>query len=91
MQEVYKNKEEYLKNAVAKVVSRLRSQKDVSCNKLGDEYELDDTTIGRIEKGRVNVKLVTLWRLAEALDIDMLELVKLIKAELPPGFKLMDE
>lgn len=79
----YKNNKTYLlAEAVGCVIKELRIQQKYSINKFANEYSLDIGNTSRIEKGAIDVKLVTLWKIAEALSIKPSELIKLIEEKL---------
>ena len=55
---------------------------DLTQEKLADELDVDVRYLQRIERGTVNVGLLTLARLASALDVTPGTLLR--KATLPP-------
>lgn len=62
-----------------------------SINSVAHEYGLDVGNISRIENGVTEVKLVTLWKLADAYEIPLSVLIKKIEAALPKDFHLYEE
>ena len=62
-----------------------------SINNVAHEYGLDVGNTSRIENGLIEVKVVTLWKLAEAYGITLSELIKLIESKLPKNFHLFEE
>lgn len=58
----------------------------VSINQFAHEYDLDVGNTSRVEKGSIDVKFVTLWKISEALQINLSELIKLVENELKPDF-----
>lgn len=62
-----------------------------SINSVAHEYGLDVGNISRIENGVTEVKLVTLWKLAEAYEIPLSVLIQKIEAALPKDFHLYEE
>lgn len=82
----------HLRLKIGAVLKSLRSNKTtLSCNKLEEEFELGRGSLNRIENGLVDCKLITLWKIAEALDIKPSELIKKLEDELGNDFKLTDE
>lgn len=62
-----------------------------SINSVAHEYGLDVGNISRIENGVTEVKLVTLWKLADAYEIPLSILIQKIEAALPKDFHLYEE
>lgn len=62
---------------VGKRIKNIRESKGLSQVELVGKMqgEIDPTNISRIEAGRTNPTLFTLFRLAEALEVDITELV----------------
>ncbi|WDE02548.1 helix-turn-helix domain-containing protein [Thalassomonas actiniarum] len=54
---------------------QIRNEKDISQEALADKAGLTRSYIGRIDRGRINVSLATLYKLAEALEISPKELL----------------
>lgn len=62
-----------------------------SINSVAHEYGLDVGNISRIENGVTEVKLVTLWKLADAYEIPLSVLIQKIESALPKDFHLYEE
>ena len=56
-------------NTVGSIITELRSSKNLSINKFAHEYGLDVGNTSRVEKGSIEVKLVTFWKIAEAITV----------------------
>ncbi|MDY6026470.1 helix-turn-helix transcriptional regulator [Bergeyella zoohelcum] len=71
-------KSEILKK-VGKKIKEVRESKGLSQVELVGKMqgEIDPTNISRIESGRTNPTIFTLFRLAEALEVDITELVNI--------------
>ena len=66
------------KKLLAKLGARLnelRTEKELSLRKLSYISNLDYSTIGKIEKGQVNITFTTLVELAKALEVELLEIL----------------
>ena len=63
----------------------------VSINQFAHEYDLDVGNTSRVEKGSIDIKFVTLWKIAEALHIKTSELVSLLEGELGENFCFYEE
>lgn len=57
-------------------IKQLRKEKGFSQEKLAHLAELDRTYIPGIEKGERNVSLIVIQKLAKALDVEPVELLK---------------
>lgn len=71
-------KSEILKK-VGKKIKEVRESKGLSQVELVGKMqgEIDPTNISRIESGRTNPTIYTLYRLAEALEVKVIELVEI--------------
>lgn len=78
-----------LLNALAKVMRKLRGKKSQFI--LGSEYEISTSIISNAERGLKDPQLTTLYKLSEAYNIPFDEFIKLIMAELPEGFSLLEQ
>lgn len=69
-------KSEILKK-VGKRIKEVRESKSLSQVELVGKMqgEIDPTNISRIESGRTNPTIYTLYRLAEALEVKIIELI----------------
>jgi transcriptional regulator with XRE-family HTH domain len=73
------NKSELLK-LVGKRIQNLRLSKGLSQVDLVGKMEgdIDTTNISRIESGRTNPTLHTLYRISQALEVELSDLLKII-------------
>lgn len=63
-----------LKN-IGKIIKGLRKDKGLSQEKLAELCYMSRNAIGSIERGEVNVPVLTLYKIAEALKIEPYELL----------------
>jgi transcriptional regulator with XRE-family HTH domain len=56
-------------------LSRLRKQKKLSLRELSYACNVDNSKISKIEKGKVNITFNTILQLAEALEVNVSELM----------------
>ncbi|SJM50242.1 helix-turn-helix domain-containing protein [Gulosibacter sp. 10] len=70
---------------VGKRISALRAERHISQQDLGELADIHFTNIGKIERGEVNPTLVTLLRIAVALEVDVGELIQGLSAEALPS------
>ena len=74
------------------LIKQLRlTRTNLSGNKLANEYDIGNGNISRIQNGAVDCKLITIWKIAEALNIKFSDLAKMLEDELGEEFKLIDE
>lgn len=76
---------------VGAMITELRTNKNLSINKFAHEYGLDVGNTSRIEKGSIEVKLVTFWKIAEALEISPSKLLRIIELRLGKEFHFYEE
>lgn len=62
-----------------------------SINNVAHEYGLDVGNTSRIENGLIEVKVVTLWKLAEAYGIPLSKLIEIVENKMPKNFHFFDE
>jgi len=60
--------------AFGKNLRRIRKEKDLSMEALANLAEIELSQIYRIETGKINCKLITILRIAKALEIDSRDL-----------------
>ncbi len=82
----------HLAKIIGQVVGELRVKNGKgSINKFAHEYDLDVGNTSRIENGLTDAKVVTLWKIAEALGMPLSEVIKNIEAKLGKDFHFYDE
>lgn len=62
----------------------------ISLNKFAREYDFDRGNLSKIENGILNCRLVTAWKISEALGIKFSEFVKILEDNLEENFTLID-
>jgi len=62
--------------ALGEAIRRVRLSKDISQERLALLAEVDRSYVGRVERGDNNVAVLTLFRLAGALDISISKLMQ---------------
>ena len=68
------NKEEVIKSVGLKI-REIREGKDISIMTLADKLDIEYNNMIRIEKGRTNPTLGTLYGIAQALDVKLIDIV----------------
>ena len=87
MQEI--DNKQILLNSLAKCTQELRGDKSQFI--LASEYEISTSIISTIERGLKDPQLTTVFKLAEALNIEPYEFIKRIQDGLPKDFSLTDK
>lgn len=87
----FNEKYKELFSATGKVIKRLRQKKGLTVNLLAYENDLQKSLISRLENGRNEPKLASLWKIAEALNIRPSDFVKEIEKELPRDFYFIEK
>ena len=89
----YKNdKTLQLIKALGKIIKRYRIENTgKSLNTFSYEYELSPGNLSRIENGQIEPKIVMLWRISEALNIPLSEIIKQLELEMNDSFSIADK
>lgn len=81
-----------LSKVIGTVLKELREKvPNRSINNVAHEYGLDVGNTSRIENGLIEAKVVTLWKLAEAYDIPLSQLIKFVEDKIPKGFHFFED
>ena len=75
MPNLSKNRQDPVLVALGVALRRIRLEKSISQEKLALLAEVDRSYVGRVERGDNNVAMLTLVRLAGALDISLSDLM----------------
>ena len=82
----------YLRKILGKTIKDLREKETgLSGNKFANEYELGNGNLSRIENAVTDCKVITAWRIAEALGLKLSDLIKRVENSVGNDFKLTDE
>lgn len=76
MPNLSRNRQDPALLALGKAIRRIRLSKEVSQEKLALLAEVDRSYVGRVERGDNNVAVLTLVKLAHALDISIAQLMQ---------------
>ena len=66
---------------IGKTIRKLRNLKDWSQDKLAEKSTLDKSFIGRVERGEMNISILSLGQVAATLGVTIRELVNLAYEE----------
>lgn len=75
MPNLSKNRQDPILVALGDAIRRTRLEKGISQEKLALLAEVDRSYVGRVERGDNNVAVLTLARLAKALEVSMRDLM----------------
>ncbi len=94
MQYVRKNSDPQ-KDCLLKIIGELIHEKRIAQKKgillFSYEYDISNSSIAMLEKGKRDVQITTLWKLANALGMTFSEFIKEVESRLPDDFKLIDD
>lgn len=80
----------YLREKIADVIKIKRLEKEASGNKFANEYDIGNGTLYRIENALIDCKIITLWKIAEALDMKLSDIIKIVEDSVGEDFHLTD-
>jgi transcriptional regulator with XRE-family HTH domain len=76
MPNLSRNRQDPILVALGGAIRRIRLSKDISQEKLALLAEVDRSYVGRVERGDNNVAVLTLARIAGAMEISVSELMQ---------------
>jgi transcriptional regulator with XRE-family HTH domain len=74
-----------VRQLVGQNVRKLRLDRDMSQEAVAELMGVDRAYVSALELGHRNPTIITLWQVAEALDVDLRELVEPVSAPRPSG------
>ena len=90
MQGAKKNNIEKLSKTIGQIIERHRLEQGKTAYAVSAECGIRKSTWRYAELG-IDLRLSTLWRISEGLEVDILELIKELKNELGQNFSLLDD
>lgn len=94
MQYIRKNidpKKQQLLNVIGELIKEKRINQNKGILLFSYEYDISNSSISLLEKGKRDVQVTTLWKLANAFGMSFSEFAKEVESRLPDGFKLIDD
>ena len=88
--EILNDKKAILLKAIGKVVLSERNKQNKGINKFSFEYDIGNGLLSRLEHGKTDTQISTLWKIANALDINFSDFAKKIEENLPKNFNFYD-
>ncbi len=76
MPNLSRNRQDPVLVALGAAIKRIRLEKEISQERLALLAEVDRSYVGRVERGDNNAAILTLARLAKALDISIADLMQ---------------
>ena len=90
MQTDIDNKDILLSN-IGKIIHQERCKLGKGINVFSFEYDIGNGLLSKLEKGKADTKITTLWKLANAFGYKCSDFIKLIEKELPENFDFYSE
>ena len=85
------NKSELFKKALGEIILETINNSGKSISTFAREYDFDRGNLSKITRGQLGCRMETVWRIAEAGNIDFIEFSKRLKHKLGNDFSLIDE
>lgn len=80
------------KKVLGMLVHEIReTEPKITMTQLAYQYEINKSTLSRLEKGMLDSRISTLWKIAEARGMKFFEFALRLEKELGEGFMFMDE
>lgn len=86
---IEKNKK-ILLTTIGKIIHQKRTNLSKGINKFSFEYDIGNGLLSRLEKGKTDTQITTLWKLANAFEIKFSDLAIEIEKELPKNFNFYE-
>ena len=90
MQDRNNEKAQELIKALGSIIQKHRKEQGKSIYKISAEAELPKATWREIEIGKNNFRFITLWKIAEGLDIPLDNLIKELSEKVGEDFSLSE-
>lgn len=89
--ENYKEHKKYICGLLGLVIKRLRQSKTKSISRISDEFSIPKSGWADIERGDADLQFTSLWRIAEALEMPLSDLISRLEKELPENWSFVDK
>ena len=90
MQRHSKNSKKLTKS-LGDLIRKTRKNKGISCTKFAYQYDIDKGNLNRIENGLIDCKFTSLWKISEALEIKLSDLISSLEKDLENDFKIIED
>jgi len=85
------DKKKILLDTIGEFVKNRRKELNKGILLLSYEYDIPNTSLAQLEKGKRDVQITTLWKLSEALGMKFPDFISEICAKLPENFKMLED
>ena len=85
---IVQEKKEAILKELGSIVFEHRKKINKGINIFSYEYDIGNGLLSKLEKGQIDTKITTLWKLANAFGYKCSDFVKLIEEKLPTDFNL---
>ncbi len=77
---------------LGEVVRKIRKEKtSISLNQFAREYDIDRGNLSKLENGVMNCRVVTLYKISQALGVKFSELAAILEENLDSDFSLIED
>lgn len=80
----------YILGSIFKDIRENKSE-TTTRNKLEDEYGLGKNTVQRVEDALYDCKIITAWKISEALGVKLSDIIKAVEEKLDKNFSLIEK
>jgi len=91
MQHVNTKKAQIIIDTLAQIIREERTKLNKSQRLICDEYEIQRSLLSRIESGKNEPMLISLWTISEALGIKLSTIIEKLENKLPTDFVLLED
>ncbi len=94
MQYIRKNldpQKQLLLNVIGELIKEKRQLQNKGILLFSYEYDISNSSIALLEKGKRDVQITTLWKLANAFGMSFSEFIIEVEKRLPEDFKLIED
>ena len=85
------DKKELLLKTIGEIIKEKRLEQKKGILLLSYEFDISNSSIIALEKGKRDVQISTLWKISKALNMSFGEFIKQVEDLLPKGFKMIDD
>ncbi len=85
------DKKALLLKIVGEIIKEQRQAKNKGILLHAYEYDIPSSSLSLIEKGKRDIQLSTLWKIANSFDMTMGEFISIVEKKLPKDFQIIDD
>jgi len=91
MQHLNSEKSQKILEILGQIIKQEREKQKKSLRLFADEYDIQKSLLSRLESGKNEPKLISLWSISEALGLTLSQLIKKVENKLPKDFSLIEK